>query len=290
MYKTMFCKLPPSFPTLPVQQTHQVLVDNNVRQTCPSSQRAKKKKKKNRVLFEKCEEISPGIDLDHIVASMFGNHMSQRCLAKARRSTEKSKLEKKKRRTRWSLQHTNFSYMGRVLEHECTEWCSEIGSLTSLDARSVQSLGSGEGDNTHQDLRGYPKGQETPLLTLQRMSEKPGRSWRRTRPFKFYKLTRAMRPSSWTLPITMLKSMSYSTIARPTIVWKKTQPEPRRGSFWMSSEILRKGRKFQTVSTKKFVRRKDQANRPFFMDALSCTRRESRWDRSLLPVGRQLMN
>ena len=61
---------------------------------------------------------------------------------------------------------------------------------------------------------------------------------------------------------------------------KKTQPEPRRGSFWMSSEILRKGRKFQTVSTKKFVRRKDQANRTkwrktFFMAALSCTRRES---------------
>ena len=53
---------------------------------------------------------------------------------------------------------------------------------------------------------------------------------------------------------------------------------------------LKKGRKFLTVSTKKFVRRKYQANRPFFMDALSCTRRESHWDRSLLPAGRQLMN
>ena len=39
MYKTVYCQLPPFTPTLPVQQTHKVVLDaeNAFWQTCPSS-------------------------------------------------------------------------------------------------------------------------------------------------------------------------------------------------------------------------------------------------------------
>ena len=51
---------------------------------------------------------------------------------------------------------------------------------------------------------------------------------------------------------------------------------------------LKKKKKIVRVSTKKFVRPKDRANRRFFTVALSYTRRGSHWDRLSLLVGLQL--